>query len=236
MTARCGYLIKGDPSRPCVRVLGHNNQHRDARQEAQKRRGGNPETRRAYQRAYQKQYRADYPERHTAAKSKYYKANKDACLERHREWVAANPEKVQSWEDANRDRRNELQREWNRTNRAARLETERRYRERHPEKTSEKYRRHSRRRKSKLRGIYHEDWTRQQVIAKYGDCCYLCGGAYEETDHVIPLAKGGWDVLANLRPACTVCNQRKRDKILPVVAVAIIYLVLSQVGFTWSDA
>lgn len=41
--------------------------------------------------------------------------------------------------------------------------------------------------------------------------CWMCGGAKEETEHVKPLSKGGWHILANLRPACKACNLRKRD-------------------------
>lgn len=52
--------------------------------------------------------------------------------------------------------------------------------------------------------------------------CWLCGGDFVEgrhVDHVKPLARGGWDCLSNLRPACPSCNIRK-SAIWPLTAVA----------------
>ena len=45
----------------------------------------------------------------------------------------------------------------------------------------------------------------------WGEKCWICGGPFEEVDHVKPLAKGGSNWPANLRPACRPCNLRKRD-------------------------
>jgi len=53
--------------------------------------------------------------------------------------------------------------------------------------------------------------VRKQRWAMWRNSCYLCGGPAEASDHVIPRAKGGLDVPANLRPICTACNTRKRD-------------------------
>lgn len=39
--------------------------------------------------------------------------------------------------------------------------------------------------------------------------CAYCGGPYEAIDHVIPVAKGGTNWPANLRPACNECNSSK---------------------------
>lgn len=44
--------------------------------------------------------------------------------------------------------------------------------------------------------------------------CAYCGGPWEHDDHVIPLSKGGLNVLANLRPACAHCNLSKGSKLL----------------------
>jgi len=43
-----------------------------------------------------------------------------------------------------------------------------------------------------------------------GGCCLCCGTTRRiEADHVIPLAKGGPDTLANLQPLCRSCNASK---------------------------
>jgi 5-methylcytosine-specific restriction endonuclease McrA len=52
----------------------------------------------------------------------------------------------------------------------------------------------------------------QMLWEKYEGCCWICEQAIKGTpqwDHVHPLAKGGVHALANLLPACGVCNSRK---------------------------
>lgn len=39
----------------------------------------------------------------------------------------------------------------------------------------------------------------------------MCGDAATQTDHVKPLARGGLNVPANLRPICGPCNRAKSD-------------------------
>lgn len=41
--------------------------------------------------------------------------------------------------------------------------------------------------------------------------CYMCGGDFEEVEHVIPLALGGPDVDSNTLPSCWACNNAKSD-------------------------
>jgi hypothetical protein len=58
-------------------------------------------------------------------------------------------------------------------------------------------------------------FTIDQLAAKlayWGGRCWICGGPQEAVDHVKPLGAGGSHILANLRPICTSCNSRKRDK------------------------
>jgi 5-methylcytosine-specific restriction endonuclease McrA len=41
-----------------------------------------------------------------------------------------------------------------------------------------------------------------------------CGaGAYLEFDHIIPVAKGGGNTVANIQILCRGCNGRKSDRI-----------------------
>lgn len=54
--------------------------------------------------------------------------------------------------------------------------------------------------------------TREQMEARwqyFGGKCWMCGDPANAIDHVIPLARGGSNWPANLRPACTPCNSAK---------------------------
>lgn len=37
--------------------------------------------------------------------------------------------------------------------------------------------------------------------------CYVCEGPYEDSEHIIPLALEGPDMLSNMLPSCTKCNR-----------------------------
>ena len=52
----------------------------------------------------------------------------------------------------------------------------------------------------------------QGRMAFFGWRCWLCGGEADSVDHVIPVACGGSNWPANLRPACRDCNSRKGAK------------------------
>jgi 5-methylcytosine-specific restriction endonuclease McrA len=55
-----------------------------------------------------------------------------------------------------------------------------------------------------------------QVTARwayYGDRCWMCREPATQTDHVIPLSRGGSNWPANLRPACGPCNREKWDRL-----------------------
>lgn len=70
-------------------------------------------------------------------------------------------------------------------------------------------------RRARKAAVFTVAFTSEDLRQKwqyYGDRCYLCGAAAEATDHVKPIAKGGPHMLANLKPICTPCNSRKRDR------------------------
>lgn len=77
-------------------------------------------------------------------------------------------------------------------------------------------REHDRRRYASVkRGCAVYPFTTEQLAAKvayWGHRCWICRGPFEAIDHVKPLAKLGPHMLANLRPICTACNTRKRDR------------------------
>lgn len=57
--------------------------------------------------------------------------------------------------------------------------------------------------------------TAEQIAARvayYGGRCWMCRAPWEHIDHVKPVARGGSNWPANLRPACASCNSAKRDR------------------------
>lgn len=53
-----------------------------------------------------------------------------------------------------------------------------------------------------------ETFTRDELINRYGDQCFHCGGEWSELDHYpIPISRGGHHVIENCKPSCTPCNK-----------------------------
>lgn len=80
------------------------------------------------------------------------------------------------------------------------------------------------RRRAAKNGGESEKYTKSDVIENCGNKCHLCGKEIDLTrkypdpqsfsiDHVIPVSRGGNDVLGNVKPAHFGCNAGKRDRI-----------------------
>jgi 5-methylcytosine-specific restriction endonuclease McrA len=52
-------------------------------------------------------------------------------------------------------------------------------------------------------------FTRDDVVATYGDACFYCDGPFESLDHYVPIAAGGHHAVYNVRPSCMGCNWSK---------------------------
>ena len=98
----------------------------------------------------------------------------------------------------------------------------------HRENVLERQRRNSAKRRAKLKNNLHEFYTKDQILSTYGSLCHICkkeidlqaprnpkeGGNWHfglQIDHLIPISKGGPDILDNVRPAHAQCNIRKSD-------------------------
>lgn len=134
--------------------------------------------------------------------------------ERHAEYREANRERIAKYRreyyEANRECYAERHREYHQANRERELERIAGYREANPHV----YWTSTYRFRCKRMGITPtvEDFTKADLIAKWGDSCHYCEtGAFEELDHFVPVSKGGHHTLENCVPSCHACNYAKRD-------------------------
>lgn len=166
-----------------------------------------------------KEYQRRYVETNKERLSEYakakYRENPEPAKARAREWRGANPERKKEldrlWNQNNRDRVNKNSREWARKNRERRREICRKYDIAHKEES----RIRAAQRRAKMQSNGFLPYTKEQLLGKllvWKYICYLCGGHLDDTlewDHVKPIAKGGADILANLRPTHSLCNRKK---------------------------
>lgn len=152
--------------------------------------------------------RRSYAKRRDAVKpvrKAYYLANREVIIARAKtqydEDREAGKAKARRWALANPERRREIVQASQR--RAYALD---------PERKREAWRK---RHAAIRRDCAVYPFTTEQLAAKvayWGSRCWVCSGSFEAIDHVKPLGKGGPHMLANLRPICTACNTRKRDR------------------------
>lgn len=144
----------------------------------------------------------------------YRESNREAIRERNRRWAEENVEYIRDYRkrayELSAEERREYSRRYYQENREARLEyAARRHRENPHLSWADNFRWRTRR-----YGLPPaiEDFTKDDVIAKYGDHCAYCEtGEFEELEHYIPVKAGGPHTLENVRPSCRSCNRAKSD-------------------------
>ena len=101
----------------------------------------------------------------------------------------------------------------NRQKRLARMKT-------YYQNNTEVFRKGWRKRRALEKQTLTEPYTRQQIIQIYGDNCYLCNKPIDNDyhlDHIIPISKGGTDLIENIRPTHPLCNLQKGDKLITIL-------------------
>jgi len=150
-----------------------------------------------------------------------WRENKEARLQRHRDWRNANRDRHAAERlGAKIGRRcvecdEELPPTSHRDRRfcSRRCINARSLRERSAERRESAVRRRGRLLAAKVPGVSARDW--QRLVGRHGGCCAYCGEKAPMTqDHIIPLSRGGWHAIGNLLPACRRCNSAKRDDLL----------------------
>lgn len=114
-------------------------------------------------------------------RAEYYERNREAERARNADWYAANRESVITYTA-----------------------------ERYAANPHLRWEAHARERAKKYgHTITVERFTREQLIDRYGDQCWHCGGEFEELDHwPVPVSRGGHHVIENCKPSCASCNQK----------------------------
>lgn len=124
----------------------------------------------------------------------------------HKAWREANPEKmlaaVKSWQKRHKDRVSEILRAWQKAN---------------PDKVAA----NTNKRRAKLRGSWTAtEW--QTLKRQYGFRCVGCWrtGRKLVPDHIVPISKGGLNIIENIQPLChgiEGCNNKKHAKTIDFV-------------------
>ncbi len=149
---------------------------------------------------YTEQYYKNHNENLLKAKKTYYKYRDDYILKM-KTWRITNPEKI----------KNSCQ-NWRKNNPYKLYEGHRRWTQEHKEHVR-MYNAHRRALKRFVTIVNFTNGQLDQRMSMFGYKCAYCRiGSFDHIDHVIPLSRGGYHCLANLRPACQFCNLSKHNK------------------------
>lgn len=142
-------------------------------------------------------------ESYAAYQAAYRAANRERARATTASYRAQNPQRVRlSQEQYRADPENQ---------RIAR-ERAKAFRLANPERRSEYERRRRAVKKSSRSVGFITPQMLASKIAYWAERCWICLAPWEQIDHVKPLSKGGLHVLANLRPICADCNNRKSNR------------------------
>lgn len=154
-----------------------------------------------------------------------HKGNPDGLAYSCKSCVSVHCEK---WRGDNKEHKSRVQREWYENHREEKLVKDKKYRAANKDKLKEAKRkwlaknmdkrratalRYARRKRGGGESVADEEWKR--LCNMFDNRCACCGEAKPlEADHIVPLKKGGRNVIENLQPLCRACNARKHTSIV----------------------
>jgi hypothetical protein len=170
-------------------------------------------------------YRAKNKQKIASNHKRWSVKNKEHILARNIAWRKANPERYKAAQQKsaikNRPKKRLYNKEWSAANKVLHRQMIADWQKRNPESN----RRSANKRRAKVMATRHEIYTENQVIEKYGTDCHLCHlpidfdaprrvgrDGWEKglhIEHLVPIDKGGPDILDNVRPSHGLCNLRK---------------------------
>lgn len=170
-------------------------------------------------------YRARNKKKIAANHKKWVEQNKQHVLDKSIAWRIANPERYKEAQQKSAIKHRAKKRIYNANWSASNKELHRQMIADWQKRNPESKRRSANKRRAKVMATRHELYTEQQVIEKYGTNCHLCHlpidfdaprrvgrNGWEKglhIEHLVPIDKGGPDILDNVRPSHGLCNLRK---------------------------
>lgn len=154
-------------------------------------------------------------DRDNARSRAYYQAHREVSIQKSKEWILANPEKHKQYGKITQQRHPEHGRRGSA-----------KYRQTHPEyrdiwrkSNPDKIKMHGitrRAKENKSNGIITDkEWL--DMLERFDYRCLDCGANGRKDvkltlDHIIPISKGGPNLISNAQPLCKSCNSRKHTK------------------------
>lgn len=162
-------------------------------------------------------------------KNAWAKNNREKRYEYEKRYWEKNPEKLKEkrarngkvWRKRHPDKARLKEKKWRLANPEKRREIERRFRESHPNKSRDD----AIRRRALELGVESVRYTEDDIFAKWGSDCHICGETVDlkaprqvgvsgwekglHLDHVLAISKGGPDTPDNVKPSHGICNLRK---------------------------
>ena len=157
------------------------------------------------------------------------KTNRNKIREYEKRYWEKNPEKLKEkrsrngrvWRERYPEKAREKTAKWRNANPDKVREIAKRSRDNSPGKSMRDWRS----RRARLAEVISEKYTEEQVLAKWGTDCHICGEAIDleaprspgtpgwevslHLEHVIPLKKKGPDTIDNVKPSHGLCNLKK---------------------------
>lgn len=157
-------------------------------------------------------YKVENRDKILAQKHKKYDENRETLLEKLKEYHRTHKESENKYREKNKLYLLQKAKEWAIKNKDRVNARMRKWRAENKDKVS--VQKNNRRSREKRGRITNEEWA--QVLEKYGNKCLCCGKSNSEAritmDHVLPLDKGGLNVIENVQPLCKSCNSKKHTK------------------------
>lgn len=141
---------------------------------------------------------------------------------------SCNKEYLKEWYKKNKEKKDANNRSWYYENAESRIEQTNSWAKANRHLTKVYGRNHERKRRALKKNNGHSPYTEQQVLDLYGTNCNICTLPVDlsaprkvgipgwenglHIDHVLPISKGGPDILSNVRATHGLCNITKNNK------------------------